>query len=735
MNVDSSGNVGIGAAVPATKLHVSSGVLTVDGTGAGIATTGNITAANLSGSNTGDNAVNTLYSGLVTNATHTGDVTGSTALTIVHVPGAAVDLSTVTTRIETLEAKTSTAAYLASTQTFTGANTFGSTAAFTATHATLPGVDISSGLIVRAGNVGIGITTPDNPLSIYFNSNVTSIPGVKLKNANSGGKALFTAANDAGVDISVGVFGSSFGAGLANMSLIGGSNGVVIMTDGGVSGGGTNSIQFRTSGYNAPNERMRIDNLGNVGIGTVAPATKLHVSSGVLTVDGTGAGITTTGNITAATFIGSGASLTGVPQLSSTQTFTGGNTFTGNTGIYGVTVSSNVSLAGALYTQNGKVGIGTANPSELLEVNPGASYAGYPSIKIVSSYADGYNASLILKNAHTGGQEWWMRAGNNASGGIYSNLQIYQTGVGPRFDITAAGNIGIGTTAPAARLTVISTGTMAYSLAVGTSTAYSMVISTAGNVGIGTTAPGAPLEVYRDDTTNTLPTSIIRGGNNHARLRFIVRDSGDSISEIYKTVSDYSFNFYTAPSYNNSGFNFYTAQSATVPKLSIKNDGTVGIGTTAPAAGLDVISGTSVAYSLAVGTSAASYQLAVSTMGVVTIGKYTVTDKGTDPTTIALTVSDFGNTFISTGTGNSAQYDLPSVTAADIGAQFTFVKLGSGKVTIHASDSAYIADSGAGGTIYNDSTMETYASITLRLVTDTKWIIIGGDGNWMTTTN
>ena len=38
--------------------------------------------SNTSGTNTGDNAVNTLYSGLVSNATHTGDVTGSTALTI-----------------------------------------------------------------------------------------------------------------------------------------------------------------------------------------------------------------------------------------------------------------------------------------------------------------------------------------------------------------------------------------------------------------------------------------------------------------------------------------------------------------------------------------------------------------------------------------------------------------------------------------------------------------------------
>lgn len=36
----------------------------------------------VSGTNTGDNAVNSLYSGLVSNATHTGDATGSTALTL-----------------------------------------------------------------------------------------------------------------------------------------------------------------------------------------------------------------------------------------------------------------------------------------------------------------------------------------------------------------------------------------------------------------------------------------------------------------------------------------------------------------------------------------------------------------------------------------------------------------------------------------------------------------------------
>lgn len=41
-----------------------------------------IAGSNLSGTNTGDNATNSQYSGLVSNATHTGDATGATALTL-----------------------------------------------------------------------------------------------------------------------------------------------------------------------------------------------------------------------------------------------------------------------------------------------------------------------------------------------------------------------------------------------------------------------------------------------------------------------------------------------------------------------------------------------------------------------------------------------------------------------------------------------------------------------------
>ena len=52
-----------------------------------VAAVGTVTGSNLSGTNTGDNAANTLYSGLVTNATHTGDATGSGALTVVALNG------------------------------------------------------------------------------------------------------------------------------------------------------------------------------------------------------------------------------------------------------------------------------------------------------------------------------------------------------------------------------------------------------------------------------------------------------------------------------------------------------------------------------------------------------------------------------------------------------------------------------------------------------------------------
>lgn len=80
--------IGLGAITPTS---VNGLTITANGTNTlNIAAGKTLTVpldASVSGTNTGDNAANTLYSGLVTNATHTGDATGATALTVVGING------------------------------------------------------------------------------------------------------------------------------------------------------------------------------------------------------------------------------------------------------------------------------------------------------------------------------------------------------------------------------------------------------------------------------------------------------------------------------------------------------------------------------------------------------------------------------------------------------------------------------------------------------------------------
>lgn len=111
------------------------------------------------------------------------------------------------------------------------------------------------------------------------------------------------------------------------------------------------------------------------------------------------------------------------------------------------------------------------------------------------------------------------------------------------------------------------------------------------------------------------------------------------------------------------------------------------------------------------------------------LGKRWITAKNTGAT---LTTADFGKT-ITVNSGSTQTINLPSVDATNIGGWFTIVKLGAGQVTIDAPDSDLIADSSAGGTIYNNVAAETYAVITLQLVSATQWVIVSAHGTWTTT--
>jgi len=96
-----------------------------------------------------------------------------------------------------------------------------------------------------------------------------------------------------------------------------------------------------------------------------------------------------------------------------------------------------------------------------------------------------------------------------------------------------------------------------------------------------------------------------------------------------------------------------------------------------------------------------------------------------------LAVTDCGKT-VKVNSGSAQTVNLPSVDSSHIGIWFTVIKLGAGKVTINAPDSDVIVDSGAGGTIYNEAAGETYAMITLKLVSATVWSVVGAIGTWNT---
>lgn len=95
-----------------------------------------------------------------------------------------------------------------------------------------------------------------------------------------------------------------------------------------------------------------------------------------------------------------------------------------------------------------------------------------------------------------------------------------------------------------------------------------------------------------------------------------------------------------------------------------------------------------------------------------------------------VTVNQTGKTLIMNSTSNKG-FTLPAVAAADVGTEFTFVNINTGRLTITAGTGDTIDDSNASGTIYSDD--NTIPSITLRLVSSTHWQIISANGAWTTT--
>jgi len=110
-------------------------------------------------------------------------------------------------------------------------------------------------------------------------------------------------------------------------------------------------------------------------------------------------------------------------------------------------------------------------------------------------------------------------------------------------------------------------------------------------------------------------------------------------------------------------------------------------------------------------------------------GNLTVVDKIDD---YQVLTSDLAKVLTMAATTEKT-FTLPSVGSSDIGLYFTFVKLGVGNLVIQASDSDTILDSNAGGTLSNITADDIYSSVTLLLISETKWIVKDAtSGYWVT---
>ena len=408
-------------------------------------------------------------------------------------------------------------------------------------------------------SLGIGTASPIYKLDTYYNTNGAGV--IQIRNPNTGTSAhagLYMGNNNTTNAAGIIVFGSNYsGASPYN------ANGTYIYSNqsGGVSihAEGVAPLALSTNG----SFRLYINSGGNVGIGTTSPSALLSVGAGTGNPFSTQFRAVIRGASNRTLYLDSesgGASMWwgngSTPHFAIDSASGGGAAFWTHAG---GTWNSRMTI-----NSDGNVGIGTTSPSALFEVY-GNSADGTPTFKVTSTAAGGtFNwAGTILNSSLGSSRNYILLIGQAASTKNSGYIGYNHSGTG---------------------------GSNSNFLTFGHYGSDNLVnINGLGNVGIGTTSPGQLLHVNGGQL-------LVNSGTSVAAYRDIMMggiggwSTGEShgIDTVYNTASSPTtftriesyFDGSSASMYFRNFFNSSAPQTSIL--MTIRGNGTVGIGTTNP---------------------------------------------------------------------------------------------------------------------------------------------------------
>ena len=403
--------------------------------------------------------------------------------------------------------------------------------------------------ILAAGNVGIGTTAPTS--SVHINGLQTNSGSTSAHLPTGTMRLNFAGASSADEYGASLVFTQRWWTNSTGEVAMGQIAGVKETGNGNYGGG----LAFFTSNNTSNNllERLRINELGNVGIATTSPTQKLDTPN--IVIGGPSIAANYRANSTMMDNLG------GIARFYSL----GPNTTTGGSYQFNSLSSNATAGAGAVMTilNSGNVGIGTTSPGATL---PNLFNSTTPKVLQISSATGSTDSGILIRRSDNAtGIDIWNDSNNGVSyidnryGSITGDLNFrVQTNGTPKTVMTITGDekIGIGTTNPTNKLHI--QGSQA--------TVYSST-DTGGQASAGTTI----------NNTNTSGNT-----NNFSQLLFTVGTNNNSVSRIVAIRSGSDA----------SDLAFVGKSTAGVAEyMRIKSGGNVGIGINNPSALLEVRKG------------------------------------------------------------------------------------------------------------------------------------------------